>query len=400
MATVKIVLRKEQKKDGTSPLAIRITKDRKSTFIYLEYSIKASDWDAEKQLVKKSHSNSTRLNKFITKRLAEAMDESLDEEASHKLASVKTIRQKIKPSAGNSVFQQTDLYLQRFKEDGKYNQYATNKTRVNRLKEYLKNDLSFADLTIPIIERYKSWIKTKYKVSERTAVNHIVVVRDIFSQAIKEGACDPKFYPFGKGKIKIKIPDSTKMGLSKEDVTKIEALELEGLANHARNVWLFSFYFAGMRISDVLRLKWSDFQNNRLHYTMGKNEKVGSLKIPEKALAILKQYEVQKEDINNLVFPDLKQTNLKDKFATQRDIATKTNTINKYLRTVVKDAAGITQKLSMHVARHTFGNISGDAISPQMLQKLYRHSSITTTIGYQANFIHKDADDALDAVIG
>ena len=32
-----------------------------------------------------------------------------------------------------------------------------------------------------------------------------------------------------------------------------------------------------------------------------------------------------------------------------------------------------------------------------MLQKLYRHSDIKTTIGYQAN---KDADEALDAVIG
>ena len=54
----------------------------------------------------------------------------------------------------------------------------------------------------------------------------------------------------------------------------------------------------------------------------------------------------------------------------------------------------------MHIARHTFGDISGERISLQMLQKLYRHSSITTTIGYQANFIHKDADEALDAVIG
>lgn len=54
----------------------------------------------------------------------------------------------------------------------------------------------------------------------------------------------------------------------------------------------------------------------------------------------------------------------------------------------------------MHIARHTFDNISGDRIPLQMLQKLYRHSSITTTIGYQSNFIHKDADEALEAVIG
>jgi hypothetical protein len=34
-----------------------------------------------------------------------------------------------------------------------------------------------------------------------------------------------------------------------------------------------------------------------------------------------------------------------------------------------------------------------------MLQKLYRHTNIETTTGYQANFIHKDADSALEAVL-
>ena len=33
------------------------------------------------------------------------------------------------------------------------------------------------------------------------------------------------------------------------------------------------------------------------------------------------------------------------------------------------------------------------------VQKLYRHSSVTTTMLYQANFMRKDADEALDMVI-
>jgi hypothetical protein len=66
----------------------------------------------------------------------------------------------------------------------------------------------------------------------------------------------------------------------------------------------------------------------------------------------------------------------------------------------VAELAGISKNLFMHIARHTFGNISGDKIPIQMLQKLYRHSNITTTIGYQANFIHKESDEALDAVLG
>ena len=44
-------------------------------------------------------------------------------------------------------------------------------------------------------------------------------------------------------------------------------------------------------------------------------------------------------------------------------------------------------------------SISEDKIPIQMLQKLYRHSSLTTTINYQSNFIHKDADEALESVV-
>jgi site-specific recombinase XerD len=61
--------------------------------------------------------------------------------------------------------------------------------------------------------------------------------------------------------------------------------------------------------------------------------------------------------------------------------------------------AEINKKLTMHISRHTFGNLSGEEIPIQMLQKLYRHTSITTTINYQANFLYKDTDEALEKVI-
>jgi integrase/recombinase XerD len=62
---IKIILRNEEKTDGTCPLALRITKDRKSSYIYLGFSIHSKDWDADKQRVKKSHPNSARLNNFL-----------------------------------------------------------------------------------------------------------------------------------------------------------------------------------------------------------------------------------------------------------------------------------------------------------------------------------------------
>lgn len=400
MATVKIVLRKKKNKDGTYPLAIRITKDRKTSFIHLGKHIKETDWDAAAQKVKKSHANSTRLNNFLITKLAEANNSSLELETAKPNVSAIAVKKKIKPQAGETVFTVGDRFVERLKEDGKFKQWSSQKSNIKHLKDFLKNDIPFSDLTIPVIERFKAYVIGKHKVSERTAINHWVTVRSLFSFAIKEQVCDSKYYPFGKGKLTIKFPDTKKIGLNADEVGKIESAELNKEGNHARNLWLLSFYFAGMRISDVLRLKWSDFQDGRLHYTMGKNNKTDSLKASAKVLAILKQYEELRDEESDLIFPELRDVDLTDTFETGRQIASRVGMIDKYLRQFVAPAAKIKKPLSMHIARHTFGNISGDRIPVQMLQKLYRHTDIKTTIGYQSNFIHRDVDDALEAVIG
>lgn len=399
MSAIKAVLRKKLNGDGTYPLAIRITRDRKTSYIYLGYNLKEKDWDKDAQRVKKSQPNSVRMNNFILAKLAEANDKSLELDTTKRNVTAKAVTQKIKPKAGDTVFSQADLFIERLKEEGKYNRWNSEKSNVKHLKDFLKSDIAFQDLTIPVLQRFKSHLLSKYKMSERTAINHWVTVRSIFSQAIQEQACDSKFYPFGKGRITIKFPDSQKLGLTIEEVTRIEKVELEGDANHVRNLWLISFYFAGMRVSDVLRLNWSDFQDGRLYYTMGKNKKGDSLKVSEKVVNILKQYEDIKDDENDLIFPELRHVDIANKFETQKVTKSKINVIDRLLRTEVAPAAKIKKPLTMHISRHTFGNISGDKIPVQMLQKLYRHTDIKTTIGYQANFIHKDADEALEAVI-
>lgn len=399
MAALKIVIRKKKNKDGSYPLAIRITKDRKTSFIHLGKNIMEVDWDKDLQKVKKSHPNSTRLNNFILKKLSEANDTTLELETNKPTVSAKAVSLKIKPRSGDTVFSQADKYIQNLKEDGKFNRWNSEKSNVKHLKEFLINDISFSDLTIPVLERFKAHLISKNKVSERTAINNWVTVRSVFSQAIKEGACDSKHYPFGKGKLKIKFPDSKKLGLSIEEVSRIEKAVLDSEENHVRNLWLLSFYFAGMRVSDVLLLKWSDFHDGRLYYTMGKNNKGDSLKVSDKVLSILKQYEESKSSTSDLIFPELRMIDIADRFETQRIISSRINSIDRILRLNIAKIAQINKPLTMHIARHSFGNISGDKIPVQMLQKLYRHSDIKTTIGYQSNFIHKDVDEALDSVV-
>ncbi len=402
MASLKIVLRPKPNKDGTFPLAIRITKDRTSSFTFIGHSIEANQWDATNQKVKKNHPNSARLNNLLTAKKAEASAKLIEMETNKTDVSSHVIKTGIKGSKAGTFFKQAEIYLDNLKKNGKFNQHSADGPRIERMREFVDGgDITFEEINPAFLKRFKAYLKGTRSITERTAVNHLVVIRTVFNQAIAAGVADKKHYPFGKGKIVIKFPDSLKIGLTPEEVKKLEELDLplDSPFNHARNIWLFSFYFAGMRVSDVLRLKWSDFQDNRLYYSMGKNDKGDSLIVGDKPLRILNQYK-RDEPKNNLVFPDLETLdNLDNAFEVQRRINQRVKRIDELL----KDIAGkieTDKKLTMHIARHTFGNISGDKIPIQMLQKLYRHTSITTTIGYQGNFIHKDKDEALASVIG
>jgi len=401
MGAIKIVLRKKPDAAGKMPLAIRITKDRKSSFIYVGYSILEKEWDDKFQTVKKSHPNSVRLNNFLLQKKAEANDKLLELETDKKQVSSVAVKQTLKPTVGSSFFSQAEAYLENLKLAGKYAQFNSQRSRYQAFKEFLKDkDINFPDITVSLLENYRAWLEGKRQIKERSVINHLLLVRDVFSRAIKDNPKLDRHYPFGQGKISLKFPQSLKVGLTVEEVKRIEELDLAlgSPIDHARNLWLISFYFAGVRVSDVLKLKWTDLHGDRLHYTMGKNNKPGSVKISEKALAILERYRPNR-DKTNLIFKELRTVkSLDDEFEVQRKVAFANRSFLKQLKKIAA-LAEIEKPLSMHISRHTFGNLSGDKIPVQMLQKLYRHSSITTTIGYQANFINKEADEALDKVL-
>jgi len=404
MASIKAVLRKkENKKDGTFPLALRITKDRKSSFIHLGYQLMPDQWDDATSRVKK-HPNAGRLNNLIIHKIAELTDHVIEHQAKKQRTSARAIKEKSDDVVrGNSFFKYAqDDYLKNLRDSGSFNRVSTEKPRIQRFKEFLSgDDIAFQDISAPLLRKFGAYLKRTRNVSDRTVINHFVVIRTIFNQAVHAGLVSMENYPFGKRGIQIKFPDSVKIGLTPEEVALLEHADLSEhpSQDHARNIWLISFYFAGMRISDVLRLTWSDIQDGRLYYTMGKNDKAGSIKVSLKAQRILDRYH-GKEHLHDLVFPELSCVpNIKDKYETQRNIAQAISKINKLLKRVAV-YIGIEKPLTMHIARHTFGNISGDRIPVQMLQKLYRHSHISTTVNYQSNFIFKDTDEALEKVIG
>lgn len=445
MASVKILLWKSyKKKNGTYALVIRITQNRKPRYVFTGKYILPKDWDEKNSVVKRSHPNSARLNNYLQNKLTEVNNIALEAETTNKNNTSKALQKKVKgKTKGVSFFQYGAERVKSKYEAGTYSVAKPELSILNNVREFLNHNKSkdrqividdikmrrkerigksrktnynflnevnsefskdtslyFEDIDEPFLKRFKIFCVTYLGQKTRTITNELIFIRTLYNSAIKEFVVEAKHYPFAGEKEIIRIGRGHKVGLSKEEVTWIEELDLDAGSTiwHTRNVWLFAFYFAGIRISDVLEMKWSDFKDNRLLYTMNKNEKPVSLKIPDKAKTIIKYYSPKKKSRNDYVFPYLKKAdpnNPRDIFVKTRNAST---LLNKYLKRIAM-ICEIDKNLTNHIARHSFGNIAGDKIHPLMLQKLYRHSDLKTTINYQANFIHKDADDALDAVI-
>lgn len=400
-ASAKIVLRKKPNSKGQFPLAIRITKNRRSTYKHIGHYIDLEDWDERNLRVKKSHPNADSLNNLLSSKLSEVDKGMMNLQSENNDVSATQIKRNIyKPVSGLTFFDYVKEHLDALKADKKMNRFTTDSALSTYIKGFHKSkELRFQEINLRFLKRFKTYLIGKRNLTETSALNVMVLIRLIYNRAITDKVISKDLYPFGKTGFKIKFPETHKVGLNKKEILNLETFQdVSEVEKHARNVWLYSFYFAGMRVSDVLFTKWSMIYDQRLHYKMGKNGKVVSLKIPAKALKILKSYEKDKTNPDDFVFPEMKKADLDNPKDVYNKIKVATSKFNKHLKSLTKKA-GINKKVTMHIARHSFGNIAGDSIHPLMLQKLYRHSDLKTTINYQANFIHKEADDALDSVI-
>ncbi len=148
MASVKALLYKSKKKaDGRHPIVIRIIKDRKPKYVYVEW-IFEKHWDLKNLKVKSSHPNSKRLNNLLKKKLVEADDLILESEAQNRNYTSEQIAKLVKGEKRiSSFFKLSESYILDLQKRGKHNRASSDGGKINRIKEFMNNkDLQFLKL--------------------------------------------------------------------------------------------------------------------------------------------------------------------------------------------------------------------------------------------------------------
>ena len=218
----------------------------------------------------------------------------------------------------------------------------------------------------------------------------------MFKLAYNQDLIEHNIIPFNK--FKIKGENTERFYLSEGELTLIENYSPTPgtkMVIH-RDMFVFAAYAGGIRVSDMLQMKWKFFDGVNLNITMKKTGGQLSIKVPNKALAILEKYKKADSNSNDYIFPVLSNDlDVNDPRAVDSALSSATAYINKNLR-FIAGKINLDKPLSFHISRHTWATRAlRKGMSIDKVSKLMGHAQLRETQIY-AKIINSELDKAMD----
>lgn len=401
MSSTKIILRTSKiNSSGEAPLCIRIIKNRKAKFVSLGYRVKPENWDEEKGRARKSQSNYQKLNAFIASKVSEAEGAALELETESKNISALNIKEQImgKPSESFvKYFERSNAELERNQQFGSLDK---GRAVLYKLKAYLKGrDLLFDEITVFWLKNFEAYLRNELGNKTNTVHGTLKTIRKLINAAISEEVIPYEKNPFLR--YKLKWENVKKEFLTEEELRSFELLDLEpgSKKDTHRNMYVFACYAGGLRISDVLQLRWKNFDGEKILVQTQKTNSTLSIKLPTKALEIIQQYQSEQNLPEHFIFPIFKNdVDYSDKRILFRAIASATVYTNTDLKDFEK-MLGLSKHIHFHTSRHTWAvRALRKGMRIEYVSKLMAHTNIKVTQCY-AKIVDEELEKAM-AIFG
>jgi integrase len=383
----KVVIRldKLSKSTNEAPVCLRITKNRQITYKTLVH-VNPQYWDKKNQCVRKQHPNADDLNMQITNCRTAIEKEVYLLGLTDNVVSISTIRNKITNTTSFDLFEYADKYLLQLENKGQYATYKKTKSIIWKLRNYLKSEtLPIGRITVEFLKQYENYLINDLGNHQNTATVNMKSIAKLIRDIYQNYNLNEADNPFRK--IKFKRVQTERTFLEVEEVIKITKMKLR-IRNplyYARDLFLFECY-SGIRISDILTLKWKNVIDNEIKIIMRKTKK--ELTIPQNDMikTILdKRRNILNEEgkqipldsyVFNILKVDVDEISAQDAL---NAVSSATAIINKQLKQIAK-RAGINKNISTHTARHTFATmlVSND-IQLLVIRDLLGHSDVRVT---------------------
>jgi integrase len=353
MITLKMVIRPDRpKKDGTWPVNLRISYQRKTTYLSTPYFVTKSQINKafeikDRFLQMQVDEDLNRARREISNsfyKLAELNASQIGEYLSVYLYSNK--RDSI------NFFEFAEKHIARMEENNQASR-GNYGISVRKIKSFVgHDDLSFNDISLNFLSSFDNWLKNT-GVGTRGRSLYLSNLRAIFNAAVRE------YNDEDNDVVKISKNPFKRFSLPKVDVPEKRALTLDQLkafidyqpaketVQFAKDIFLMSFYFVGMNSVDLYQLQ--KISAGRITYRRAKTRGVRadgaeiSINIEPEVTGLIEKY---KDEEKQRAF------NFHYRYSTPAGF---NSAINEYLKTIGK-AIGVAD-LDFYAARHTWATL-------------------------------------------
>lgn len=281
------------------------------------------------------------------------------------------------PSREN-IFDLGEKRLQKLQAEGRYSCYRNTRATLRKFSLFMQGKrIPVNRITPEIIQNFQTFLSKQMGNSHNTIVENLKILSSLFAEAgLKNNPCE--HIPFTR-------EQTRRNYLLEDEIERIMSLRLrEGSEMFAARDIFYVECRTGLRISDLLQLRWRDYDGRFIRIRMQKTRREVKVPVNEGAVRVFSRYRTLFTQPDDFVFPFLREESrlAEDLFSAARSLVYATARINLQLKKLAV-RAGIPKSLSTHIGRHTFATMLLDkGASIYEIKELLGHQDIKVTQVY------------------
>lgn len=406
-----MLYKSNQRKDGSCPVCLRVTKNGKRKYIDLGLAANDKEWNEELARYKKDkrlNPNYENYNALLT-HYEERKDKLLRKFAENRVNWTlnQFEEQFLGASKRGKIYDYWLKQIEHQNEMGKYGNARCYKANLHILEKYDKK----------IKERLFSEIDLKYVNDLNTALikdgccgntkfGYIKALRLMWNRAIKDNEAPQDMYPFGKGGFSVNSlkEETRKRNLPDEDLLLIKNTPQESsFLECTRRLFLFSYYCAGMSFQDMAYLTTQNIEKFEGGYHIVykrrklKNQKEArhlKVLITDEINEMLEWFKKNTILVGDYLLPIITIDHEGEKL--YNHVLSRSRRFNLNL-TALGNILGIkTLKLTSYVARHTAAMVlQRKKVAREVISQVLGHTNLETTNVYLDSFETNVVDEVV-----
>ena len=382
---------------------LRFTHDRNTKLVALGLSVEPHYWNKDAEMLTSDCPERAILQSKIDSALAVYRKKINRLEALDVPVNFDTLFEPTTRKAGITIEDGFNAEIERLESLGKINSATKHKYALQVLDGYKSVKTALEAIDLDYLKGLELYLRQRGN-KDNSIATRFAIFKAIYNKAVKEGKVTVKQNPFTLFQVGSLWAKTRKRAIDKDDIQRLIDLEIaDGHTTEyrrlARDLFLFSYFTAGMNFGDIARLRYKDIVKGRVNYSRHKTQKLLSFQLVPNALQIIEKYSRANHAQEDYIFPILDRSEHKTAQQIFNRLHKVLRKVNRELKTL-GEQIGLEMPLTTYVARHTFATVlKRSGVNIAIISESLGHSDLSTTQIYLDSFENSQIDAAMQNLL-